>query len=67
MPGARALLADAGERGARAQWLLAVDWEPLLAQPIDEVREALRIGQPPRYQRYVRSPSGFGLEPESAA
>ena len=38
-------------RGVRATWLIDQDWERLLAEPIDELRERLRIGPPPAYQQ----------------
>ena len=66
IPGGKALLELAGVRGDRAPWLAAVDWEPLLGEPIDQVREILKIGLPPVYTRYVRKASGFGLVPEES-
>lgn len=36
--------------GRRAAWLPAVDWESMLARPIDEVRAELRITEPTPYQ-----------------
>ena len=41
------------------------DWEALLARPLDEVRETLRVGPPPAYVRHIRNPNGFGLVPEA--
>ncbi len=35
--------------GKNAAWLPAQDWEYLLTQPIDEVRQALRIPEPVQY------------------
>jgi ubiquinone biosynthesis protein COQ4 len=64
MPGARALLDQARERGRRTTRLLTVDWPPLLGRPIDEVREQLGIGPPPVYTRYMKNPDGRGLVPE---
>ena len=66
IPGGRPLLELAKVRGDRAPWLLGVDWEPLLGEPIDRVREKLQIGTPPAYTRYVRKASGFGLVPEES-
>ena len=63
MPGASALLRDAEERAARADWLPTRDWARLLPLPIDEVRDRLRIGPPPVYTRYARAPRGFGVVP----
>lgn len=37
-------------RGLRAEWLPAVEWEELLPRPLEEVRNELRVGQPPRYE-----------------
>ena len=37
------------DRGRKAEWLPAVDWEPLMALPIDLVRTRLHIVQPPAY------------------
>lgn len=48
-PTARRLLRDAYRRGRRAAWLPGQDWEALLAQPLDQVREQLGLGAPPRY------------------
>jgi ubiquinone biosynthesis protein COQ4 len=41
-------------RGVRAEWLPGVEWETLLAEPLESVREKLRTGAPPSYQ-VVRS------------
>jgi ubiquinone biosynthesis protein COQ4 len=35
--------------GQRAHWLPAVEWEELLARPLDEVRERLRVRPAPDY------------------
>ncbi len=64
IPGGRRLLDLARQRGERAQWLPAVAWAPLLAEPIDDVRRRLGIGPPPTYTRSFRAASGFGLVPE---
>lgn len=37
--------------GKKAGWLLAADWENLLEQPLENVRNAYRIPAPERYQR----------------
>jgi ubiquinone biosynthesis protein COQ4 len=37
-------------RGARARWLPAVEWESLLALPLEQVRRQLRVGAAPHYQ-----------------
>lgn len=39
--------------GRRAAWLPAQEWEHLLARPIDEVRQQLRITKPERYQEIL--------------
>ena len=64
IPGTRRLIAIARERAAAAPWLPVQDWEALLARPLDEVRQTLRIGTPPVYTRHFRNPNGFGLIPE---
>lgn len=48
-PEARRLMRDAFRRGRRAAWLPAIDWEPLLPLPVDEVRALLRVGEPRAY------------------
>ncbi|MCY3857892.1 MAG: Coq4 family protein [Gammaproteobacteria bacterium] len=37
--------------GKTAGWLLAADWEALLEQPLEKVRDSYRIPAPERYQR----------------
>lgn len=37
--------------GKKAGWLLAADWEELLEQPLENVRNSYRIPAPERYQR----------------
>jgi ubiquinone biosynthesis protein COQ4 len=37
--------------GRRAQWMIAQDWEALLALPIDEVRVTLRLARPTYYEQ----------------
>jgi ubiquinone biosynthesis protein COQ4 len=37
--------------GRRAQWMIAQDWEALLALPIDEVREQLGLERPTYYEQ----------------
>ena len=44
------LIRQAFARGRRAAWLVDEDWESLLERPLDEVRDELRIGPPPRYE-----------------
>lgn len=38
-------------RGRRAEWLLDQDWEALLEQPIEQVRQKLGLGEPPVYEQ----------------
>jgi ubiquinone biosynthesis protein COQ4 len=40
---------EAFARGRRAELLPAQDWESLLEQPVDRVRELLKVGAPPVY------------------
>lgn len=54
------LIRQGFRRGLRSTWLLDQDWEALLHQPIDELRETLRVGPPPVYQQ-VRSPGAPAL------
>jgi ubiquinone biosynthesis protein COQ4 len=48
-PESRALMRAAFRRGLDAAWLPAVDWEPLLSLPVEDVRALLRVGTPPAY------------------
>ena len=41
-------------RGRKAEWFPEQDWEAMLRQPLDEVREQLRLGDLPKYDE-VRS------------
>ena len=43
--------------GKRAAWLPAQDWEALLAQPIDEVRQQLGLTEPESYQELFAQPA----------
>jgi ubiquinone biosynthesis protein COQ4 len=36
-------------RGLRAKWLVAQDWDTLLARPLGEVRDELGLGDAPSY------------------
>lgn len=58
------LLDLARERGSRTVWLPVADWGTLLGRPIEEVRETLGMGAPPKYTRRIRNPNGRGLIPE---
>ncbi len=46
---ARRLIFDGYRRGKRAAWLPEVEWETLLARPLDEVRTLLHIDAPAVY------------------
>jgi ubiquinone biosynthesis protein COQ4 len=45
----RAALREAFQRGRRAAWLYGVDWEAMLAQPLDVVRIRLKLTPPKHY------------------
>ena len=51
-PDGRRLITDAFVRGMRSAWLPAAPWEKLLARPLDEVRDVLRVGPPPSYEPF---------------
>ena len=53
-PGAVSTIAGGYRRGRRAAFLAAADWEALLAEPLDTVRDRLRI-EPAGDYRAVRS------------
>ncbi len=46
---ARPLVREAWRRGRRARWLPGQNWEALLEQPIDRVRDQLQLGELPTY------------------
>ncbi|MCS5584111.1 MAG: ubiquinone biosynthesis protein COQ4 [Pseudomonadales bacterium] len=48
--GVRKAIWQAYKAGKRAAWLPQQDWETLLSQPLDEVRQQLRIAPPEVYQ-----------------
>lgn len=48
--GERRTMLDGYRRGQRAAWLPAIAWEDVLDRPLQEVRDLLRIGAPPRYE-----------------
>ncbi|HIL84742.1 MAG TPA: hypothetical protein EYG52_14675 [Pseudomonadales bacterium] len=48
--GARKAMWQAYKAGKRAAWLPQQDWETLLSQPLEEVRQQLRIAPPEVYQ-----------------
>ena len=54
---ARPMIRAAFQRGRRAGWLVAADWEKLLERPLAEVRDEFRVGAPPSYTE-VRSDAG---------
>lgn len=45
------LIRGAFRRGRRATWLVDLDWEALLPQPIDQLRRDLGVGPPPAYEQ----------------
>jgi ubiquinone biosynthesis protein COQ4 len=45
------LVRQAFWRGRRAKWLIAQDWEALLSQPLDQLRDELGVGPPPQYEQ----------------
>ncbi len=45
--------------GRRAAWLPGADWEALLCRPLHEVRAALKITPPTRYQRLAPDSHGW--------
>jgi ubiquinone biosynthesis protein COQ4 len=49
-PDAAGVLRAARERGGRAAFLPAVEWERLLPLPVPEVRERLGVSPPPAYE-----------------
>lgn len=57
LAGARRMIFDAYRRGGRSAWLPGADWEALLSRPLAEVRDALALGDPPRYTQ-LRSAAG---------
>ncbi len=59
MPDARRTLRQAWQRGRRAAWLPAQDWESLLARNLDELRRELALDPPPSYHpiRSLRAPA----------
>ncbi len=62
LPRTRALVGDAERRACEAVWLPARDWEALLERPLDEVREALRLGPPPSYTKLPSPRQALPLE-----
>lgn len=64
-PESLALIDDARHRGREASWLPVQDWEGLLAAPLDEARERLRLGPAPEYTRYFRV--GHRLRPAGSS
>lgn len=58
IPGARRLILRSLQRGRSCAWLPAQDWEALLPQPLDSVRQQLEVGEPiaymPLYKRDLR-------------
>ncbi|MDJ0786168.1 MAG: Coq4 family protein [Myxococcota bacterium] len=54
VPGSRALIDGARLRGRSASWLPVADWEGLLSEPLEGVRERLGLGPAPHYTRHFR-------------
>ncbi len=50
VPKAVSTIWHAFQRGRRAAYMPAVDWEAMLEKPLDEVRQRLRLGEPPNYR-----------------
>jgi ubiquinone biosynthesis protein COQ4 len=48
-PEARRLIVEGFRRGRRASWLVDMEWESLLALPVEEVRARLGVDAPPVY------------------
>jgi ubiquinone biosynthesis protein COQ4 len=48
-PEARQVILDGFRRGRRASWLIDMEWEALLALPVEEVRARLGVDAPPVY------------------
>lgn len=48
-PPARAAVRQAWRQGAQARWFIDLDFEALLARPLDEIRRELNIQPPTRY------------------
>jgi ubiquinone biosynthesis protein COQ4 len=63
-PDAVRVLREATERGAKAAFLPAVDWEALLALPLPLVRDRLGISPPPEY-RPIEYASGTDAAPSA--
>jgi ubiquinone biosynthesis protein COQ4 len=58
LPGARRAILEGVARGVRSAWLVSADWERMLAEPLSDVREELRLGAPPKYQPIYTSDPG---------
>ncbi len=61
-PEERRLIRDAWRRGRRAAWLAGADWEALMPRPLAEVRNTLRVGDPPVYERVFSERSGLAAQ-----
>ncbi|HEY5347407.1 MAG TPA: Coq4 family protein, partial [Rhizomicrobium sp.] len=48
LPGRRAVF-EAWRNGRKAEWLPGLDWESMLAQPLDVLRRKTKIAEPVRY------------------
>lgn len=67
LPGARAIVAKAFVRGARARWVVASDWESMLARPLADVRRELGLADVPKYAPVYTTDPGVRERLESAA
>ena len=46
----RAMIRHGWRRGRASEWLPGQDWEALLSEPVEELRERLAISEPPVYE-----------------
>jgi ubiquinone biosynthesis protein COQ4 len=53
--GVRKAMWQAYKAGKRAAWLPQQDWETLLSQPLEEVRQQLRVAPPEVYQQVFKN------------
>jgi ubiquinone biosynthesis protein COQ4 len=63
--GAVRMIADGFRRGRRASWLVAVDWLPLLPQPLAEVRASLAIDPGLEYREVRELPAWLARRPRA--
>jgi len=53
---ARKTIGEAFVRGLKAEWLVAADWERLLARPVADVQHELGLSDAPDYTRIYQQP-----------